>query len=146
MNRPSKRPSGANALTGHCVLVIEDDYLLAEEMALTLREQGAEVLGPVPDAARGRALSQRVRPDCAVLDVNLKGQFVFELARELQARGVRIVFATGYDSSFLPEDLRQSTCLQKPIHVEDLVRAIREETARPQSGAAIGNESRQSSA
>ena len=62
----------------------------------------ARVLGPVPDMARARSILAAERPDCALLDVNLKGQFVFELAEELRARGVPAIFATGYDVSVLP--------------------------------------------
>ena len=61
------------SLVGLSVLVVEDDYLLAKEVASTLREHGAVVLGPVPDVARGRALLTESRPDCALLDINLKG-------------------------------------------------------------------------
>ncbi len=42
--------------------------------------------------------------DCAVLDVNLHGEHVFQLAGELRARGVPSIFATGYDAAFLPAD------------------------------------------
>jgi hypothetical protein len=55
------------SLAGLSVLVVEDDYLLAKEVASTLREYGAVVLGPVPDVARGRALLTKSLPDCALL-------------------------------------------------------------------------------
>ena len=117
------------SLEGLSVLVVEDDYLLAKEVASTLREYGAVVLGPVPDVARGRALLlTESLPDCALLDVNLKGQFVYELAEELIRLGVPPIFTTGYDSSFLPEELNGRACLQKPIDMRTLVLSIRRET------------------
>jgi DNA-binding response OmpR family regulator len=109
------------SLAGLRVLVVEDDYLLAKEVASTLREYGAVVLGPVPDVARGRALLTNSLPDCALLDINLKGQFVYELAEELIRLGVPPIFTTGYDSSFLPEQLSGRACLQKPIDMRNLV-------------------------
>lgn len=115
-------------LRGYCVLVIEDDYLMAQEVGTTLREHGASVIGPVPDAARGRALAESNRIDCALLDVNLKGELVFGFAYHLMSRGIRPIFTTGYDTSFLPERLRDLVCLQKPINTDDLVRSIRIET------------------
>jgi len=114
------------ALVGINVLVVEDDYFVAKEVAMILREHGANVLGPVPDIARSRALLSSATPDCAVLDINLKSQFVFELAEELRERGVPPIFATGYDSSFLPDSLRHEPCLQKPIDARELVRLVRD--------------------
>jgi len=116
------------SLSGLSVLVVEDDYLLAKEVASTLRECGAVVLGPVPDVARGRALLTETTPDCALLDINLKGQFVYELAEELIKLGVPPIFTTGYDSSFLPQQLTGRTCLQKPLDMRNLVLSIRKET------------------
>lgn len=131
MNTASPSSNSSTSLAGFNVLVVEDDYFVAKEMAAILREHGANVLGPVPDVARGRALLSDNVPDCALLDVNLKGQFVFELAEELIDKGVPSVFTTGYDSSFLPVQLRKAPCLQKPIDSQDLVRTIRSEaTAR----------------
>jgi two-component SAPR family response regulator len=117
------------SLAGCNVLIVEDDYFVAKEMATVLREHGANVMGPVPDTSRGRALLAKAVPDCALLDVNLKGQFVFELAEELLDRGVPAIFTTGYDSSFLPQQLRNSPCLQKPVDTFELIRLIRNTTA-----------------
>jgi DNA-binding LytR/AlgR family response regulator len=114
-------------LSGMNILVVEDDYFVAKEVASILREHGATVLGPVPDIARGRALLSSSTPDCAVLDIHLKSQFVFELAEELRERGVPPVFATGYDASFLPPSLRDLPILQKPVDAAALVRIVRDE-------------------
>ena len=120
-------------LSGYRVLVVEDDYLVAQEVSETLRERGARVIGPVPDLARARALAAAHTIDCALLDVNLKGQLVFDLAYELLDRGVRLIFTTGYDASFLPADLQDEVCLLKPVDSEDLVRKLR--MAQPLSAA-----------
>jgi DNA-binding response OmpR family regulator len=118
--------STSGDLDGFRVLVVEDDYIVAQEVSSTLRERGAMVVGPVPDVAKGRSLAETNRIDCALLDVNLKGQLVFDLAHLLIDKGIRPIFTTGYDTSFLPADLRDSVCLQKPVDTEDLVRSILE--------------------
>jgi DNA-binding response OmpR family regulator len=128
MSTTNERVREQMSLAGLSVLVVEDDYLLAKEVASTLREHGAVVLGPVPDVARGRALLTESLPDCALLDINLKGQFVYELAEELIRLGVPPIFTTGYDSSFLPQQLTGRVCLQKPIDMRNLVLSIRRET------------------
>jgi len=116
----------STTLAGVNVLVVEDDYLIAKEVAMILQAHGASVLGPVPDVSRSRTLLSSSTPDCAVLDINLKSQFVFELAEELRDRGVPAIFATGYDASFLPRSLRDAPCLYKPVDPRDLVRLVHE--------------------
>jgi len=124
---PVRTPSGESAsLAGTRILVVEDDYFVANEIASVLRDHGAQVLGPVPDAARSRELSADSLPQCVLLDINLKGKLAFELAEEFIGRGVPAIFTTGYDASFLPPSLRGVTCLQKPIETHDLIRAVRD--------------------
>jgi len=123
-----RQPSNAaeHELAGHFVLVVEDDYFIAEEICAALRKRGASIIGPAPDVEHGRALMKRQPLDCAVLDVNLHGEHVFVLAGELRARGVPSIFATGYDASFLPTAFRDATYLQKPIDIIALIRAVKE--------------------
>lgn len=116
------------SLTGFKVLVVEDDYLVAKELVTTLNAHGAVVMGPVADVTSSRALLTKAMPDCAVLDVNLKGLLVFELAEELVHRGVPPIFTTGYDCSFLPPQFSAAPCLLKPIDMRSLIRSIREQT------------------
>jgi len=99
--------ANSNSLGGLSIMVVEDDYFVANEFARVLREHGAHVLGPVPDVARGRALLFGQAPDCVLLDINLKGDLVFDLAEELIQRGVPTIFTTGYDASFVPAPLRR---------------------------------------
>jgi DNA-binding response OmpR family regulator len=114
-----------DSLSGIRILIVEDDYFVASECANALRNHGARVLGPVPDMPRARVALSEGAADCVLLDVNLKGEMVFELARELQNRGIPMIFTTGYDTSFLPASLRESPCLQKPVDTRELVSSVR---------------------
>lgn len=122
---PAEREHAGHDLAGHIVLVVEDDYFIAEEICATLQGQGATVIGPAPDCEQGRVLLTGQRIDCAVLDVNLRGEHVFELAGELRARGIPSIFATGYDASFLPSTFSDAIYLQKPIDLAALVKAVK---------------------
>lgn len=53
------------------ILVVEDDFLIALELEQTLRRAGYEVVGPVISVGMALRLLRQVRPDAAVLDVNL---------------------------------------------------------------------------
>src|SRR5258708_40132427 len=92
-----------SSLAGYRLLVVEDDYFVAQDLCATLRECGATVLGPAPSISSARSLANALRPDCVLLDINLDGELAFNLAKELQAHGVRTVFTTGYDASFVPQ-------------------------------------------
>lgn len=111
-------------LLGRRVLVVEDDYFIADEICRTLRDHGAEIVGPAPSLGAGLVLARDGFCDCAVLDINLKGEPVYELARELLRQGTPAIFATGYAESALPIELRSSTRLQKPLNLVSLVEAI----------------------
>ena len=116
-----------SSLTGYRLLVVEDDYFVAHDLCATLRECGATVLGPAPSISSARSLVNALRPDCVLLDINLDGELAFDLAKELQAHGVRTLFTTGYDASFVPQHLRHTVCLQKPVDATALLRSIREQ-------------------
>jgi DNA-binding response OmpR family regulator len=119
------------ALAGLTVLVVEDEYLIAMEIAALLRNHGAQVLGPVPDEARTRALVSEQTPDCVLMDINLKGERVFDLAQHLRDRGLTVIFTTGYDATVLPEPLRSAPRLQKPLDSRALIAMVKLEATLP---------------
>jgi DNA-binding LytR/AlgR family response regulator len=110
-------------LAGLKVLVVEDNYLIAEHVRSILDGEGCEIIGPVPRVAAGLALFERgPRPDCALLDVNLNGELCFPLARALADDDVPIVFLTGYDDrAIIPPELSSAAVLGKPLEDDNLV-------------------------
>jgi DNA-binding response OmpR family regulator len=116
------------SLIGLRILVVEDDYIVATECDSVLREHGARVLGPVPDVARARATLFLELPDCMLLDINLKGEMAFDLAREAAARGIPTIFTTGYDRAVLPSAMRARPLLQKPVETRQLIHCVWRET------------------
>lgn len=105
-----------NLMAGRRILLVEDEYLIAEEMASALKANGADVLGPVPCVEDALHLVATTRDlDGAVLDVNLQGEFAYPIADALQHRGIPIVFVTGYDYVSIPEWYRQVSRREKPV-------------------------------
>ena len=102
-------------LAGRRVLVVEDDYFIADDTSRELRAAGAVVLGPVPLVEAALEMVERERPDLTVLDVNLGGEMSFSVADALLARGLPFLFATGYDERKLPERHAFARRLEKPI-------------------------------
>ena len=101
------------------ILVVEDEYMLAQDFARELEDVGAEVLGPVPSVADALALlvAEAVPPDAAILDVSLGGEMVFPVAEALRERGVPFMFVTGYDPWSLPQPYADVPCCEKPFDV-----------------------------
>jgi Response regulator of the LytR/AlgR family len=111
-------------LEGLSVLVVEDDYFIAVELCRFLSAAGADVLGPARDLETGLAAVREGHIDCGVLDINLRGRMAFQIATELRARDIPIIFATGYDASMIPAELADTPRLEKPVDLAALCRTI----------------------
>jgi DNA-binding response OmpR family regulator len=76
------------------VMVVEDEAMIALDLATLLQEAGASVAGPYAEVRRARAA---VTPDlhAAILDVDLADGPVIPLADELRARRIPFLFHTG---------------------------------------------------
>jgi CheY-like chemotaxis protein len=114
-----------NALFGRHILVVEDEYLIADDLRDSLVSVGAAVVGPIATVAEaidyiksGSAL------DGAILDINLRGDMVFPVADALRSRGQPFIFATGYDSWSLPERFSDVPFVQKPVRADSVTDAI----------------------
>jgi CheY-like chemotaxis protein len=118
--------STANASLAHRrILVVEDEYFLADDMAHSLQKLGAEVVGPVPTRDKALALlSSGERVDAAVLDINLRGETVFPVAETLIRQGVPFVFATGYDQSAVPAAYKEVPRWEKPFRPDELAKML----------------------
>ncbi|HEV7276523.1 MAG TPA: response regulator [Devosiaceae bacterium] len=107
------------------VLVVEDEYLLADELQTELENAGAVVIGPVGRLAEAATLiEENGQLDGAILDANLGGEMVFPAADLLLERGVPIIFATGYDASVIPSRFSAVARCEKPIDIRKIVQAI----------------------
>ena len=110
----------------HCrILVVEDEYLLADELALELADEGAVVLGPAPSVKRALGLlAAEESLDGAILDLNLGGESAFPVADALIGRSVPLVFTTGYDAGAIPERFAHIPRCEKPINIGRITAAL----------------------
>lgn len=122
--------TGEADLSGHRILVVEDDYYQATDTARALQGAGAMVLGPYPNEEAARAEIEGQHPDAALLDVNLGAGPAFELAGLLTERGVPFVFLTGYDQDAIPKEFGHIERLEKPVELRLMVSAIAKIVAR----------------
>lgn len=122
-------PNGEFSLfRGLRVLIVEDMWLVAYDLAAMLEEWGVKVVGPAGQLDDGLRHAQDAPLDGALLDVNL-GENVTSLpiAAALRERGVPFVFLSGYDVvSALPSDFADRPKLSKPVEPQSLAAAMTE--------------------
>jgi DNA-binding response OmpR family regulator len=111
-------------LQGRRVLIVEDDYFLAEDMRAYFEREGAEVVGPVGRVSDALSLATSGKPDGAVLDINLAGEMVYPVADALRARNVPFVFVTGYDAEIIPTAYAEVTRCEKPVEPAKIGKAL----------------------
>ena len=112
-------------LRGRQLLVVEDEYMIADDLSRALQERGASVIGPAGSVEDALELLQtEPRIDGAVLDINLRGECAYPIADALRARGVPFVFATGYDAWAIPEIYAGVPRLEKPVNIRALGRLL----------------------
>jgi DNA-binding LytR/AlgR family response regulator len=111
------------ALHGRRILVVEDDYLIAETLRELLEQNGAQVVGPIGSLEEALAFVQGNSSsiEAAVLDVNLHGKKSYPIADVLMARDIAIVFATGYGPGAIDAAYRRFPRCEKPINHRTLV-------------------------
>ena len=114
-----------------CILLTEDEPLLEVELKMFLNDSGYDVAGPFASVD----LTLKELPDLpiagAVLDINLRGQYVFALADRLSEAGIPFLFLTGHSHSLVPDRYRDRPFLNKPFERDTLLSVVRELVPRP---------------
>ncbi|MBM3606320.1 MAG: response regulator [Alphaproteobacteria bacterium] len=104
------------------IMIVEDEYWNAMEMATEVEDRGGIVTGPLGSLSEAMDLLHGPeRPDAAILDVNLRGADILPFADMLLRRKIPFVFATGYDKAILPERFARVPHFEKPITLKDCV-------------------------
>ena len=96
--QPTDKPS----LRGKRILVVEDEALLSMDLEASLAAAGCHVVGPAATVETARKLITHEQCDAALLDVNLSGHPVDELAAALTKHAVQFAFLSGYGREALP--------------------------------------------
>ena len=108
-------------------MVVEDEYLIASDLDIELTAAGYLVIGPIPDVNGALELLKADRPDAAILDVNLAGEWVTPVAETLRAMSVPFLLASGYVAADLQAEpvLRDAVNVGKSWRRDYLLKALR---------------------
>ncbi|TCL66338.1 response regulator [Rhizobium sp. BK251] len=106
------------------ILIVEDEYFLADETRRKLQQLGAKVVGPTGGVQHALDLIEEEFIDAAILDVHLDGELVFPVAERLEELRIPYVFATGYDPTIVPLSFAGFVLCEKPIELENIAKAL----------------------
>lgn len=113
------------SLAKRLILVVEDEYMIADEMVTVLASAGAVALGPVANVEDAlHLLASEHLIDAAVLDVNLLGEAVWPVIDALLQRNVPVVLSTGYDAGAIPAKYALLPRCEKPTTGRDITKAL----------------------
>ncbi|MBO2012241.1 sigma 54-interacting transcriptional regulator [Hymenobacter negativus] len=110
------------------VLVVEDEYVIANDLRLLLLESGYGVQGIADSVAEARQLLARQRPDIVLLDIYLKGKATgIDLAVTLEEEGIPFIYISANDSPSVLEAVKAtqpSGYIVKPFREKDVLTAL----------------------
>jgi DNA-binding response OmpR family regulator len=125
-----------DSLNGLRILVVEDMFLVAEDLSDTLQGWGCDVVGPAARVDDALRLVDVEQLDGAVLDVNLGDEFCFPVAQALREKGTPFLFLTGYDmASAFPPEFEAVPRLSKPVDTRLLAQLATEHFSRTEAGS-----------
>ncbi len=106
------------------VMVAEDDPLLADDLLNILTEAGAVVAGPASNVKSALDLPENAKPDCAILNAGVAYQTAMGISKRLNELGIPYLIQSGHSEQKLPDDLKGSRFLAKPIERRRLVESV----------------------
>ena len=116
--------AGCDALTGLCVLVVEDEAVVSLLIESMLEDLGCREILYASGVQEALEILSKRTPDAAVLDVNLAGEPAYPIARRLASSAVPFIFATGYGIGGVHEDWTGRPVIQKPFQSDMLASAL----------------------
>lgn len=106
------------------VLIVEDEYLIAQDIREMVLAFGGQPVGPVPSLNAARELSAGQPVELALVDYNLRDEAAMPLVEALLDEGVATVIVTGYDRDSLPARFADMPIVSKPVAMSSLKAAI----------------------
>ena len=109
-----------------CILVVEDEPLLAMDVEMVLGNAGFRVVGPAGTCARAIDLLRDEPPDLTILDLNLGTELAFSVFDHLDEAGIPFIILSAHSRQMVPARYQDRPFLQKPYRIPALLRMIDE--------------------
>src|SRR5262245_54566131 len=119
-----ERQKMTHQLAGKRILIVEDDNILAINLADELAAEGATVIASTATVTDALDVITSNELDGAIVDINLNGRAAFPVADVLADRHIPFVFATGYlVAGHIPARHANVRRLEKPTALSIICRA-----------------------
>jgi DNA-binding NarL/FixJ family response regulator len=103
----------ANVFTALSYLIVDDSEEFLASASRLLESQGLEIVGCASSGDAALTLAETLRPDVALVDIELGDEDGVELARKLSAdgSGVRVVLISSYERDDLGDLIANTTAI-----------------------------------
>ena len=126
--RPEPASKHASTLS---ILIVEDEWLIAQDLEASLIERGAAVVANCATAEQALRCLEETRPDAAALDLTLRDGSAAPVAAALRQMGVPFIFATGHgDHHDLLDEFADVPVVVKPYDGKSVLDAVTRAMAR----------------
>lgn len=107
------------------ILIVEDEFIVANDLRLLLQQAGHKVTGIAVSAEEAEALLQKQRPDIVILDIVLEGDLSgIDLAQKLRTENIAFVYLSANSNQEILEQAKATEpygFLIKPFREQDLL-------------------------
>jgi len=107
------------------ILIVEDEFIVANDLRLLLLQAGHKVTGIAVSAEEAEELVQRQKPDIVIVDIILEGDLSgIDLARKLRAENIAFVYLSANSNQEILEQAKATEpygFLVKPFREQDLL-------------------------
>lgn len=118
-------------IDGPRILLLEDEWLIAEATAHSLQRLGYRPLGPAHSVSHALDILATETPDAGLLDTVLSRESSLPIADRLTEMGIPFAFYSGFEPSDLPDRFKGCRFLRKPIGEAKLKASLEAMLATP---------------
>lgn len=115
------------------IMIVEDEFLLAEMLVDEVRRLGYQVIGPFGLMAAALDAARSLPLDAALLDVQIRNDVIYPLADVLHDRAIPYAFVTSSDLSQAPDRHRAAPAARKPVSKQTVAALLVRLTEAPQA-------------
>ncbi|NBA96592.1 response regulator transcription factor [Pseudomonas sp. R5(2019)] len=108
------------------ILIIDDEYLIAEILGMALEDEGYEVV-KAANGAKGLELIEQAQPHLVITDYMMPVMNGLEFAQKLRQSDQRvpIILMSGAQANQFRDDPLFAAVFDKPFRTEDIIATVR---------------------